>query len=48
MSAWPQLFGLISFELFGQFNRVVEDRDAFFVHAAARIAHEVGLRSVRT
>ncbi|WP_328680753.1 TetR/AcrR family transcriptional regulator [Streptomyces sp. NBC_00322] len=48
VSAWPQLFGLISFELFGQFNRVVEDRDAFFVHAAARIAHEVGLRSVRT
>ncbi|MFF3397492.1 TetR/AcrR family transcriptional regulator [Streptomyces sp. NPDC002659] len=47
VSAWPQLFGLISFELFGQFNRVVEDRDDFFVHAAARIAHEVGLRGVR-
>ncbi|MEW2083301.1 TetR/AcrR family transcriptional regulator [Streptomyces sp. NPDC005283] len=44
VAAWSQLSGLISFELFGQFNRVVEDRDAFFGHAAARLAHEVGLR----
>ncbi|WP_405809895.1 TetR/AcrR family transcriptional regulator [Streptomyces sp. NBC_00210] len=44
VGAWSQLFGLISFELFGQFNRVVEDRDAFFAHAAGRLAHEVGLR----
>ncbi|MER5461708.1 TetR/AcrR family transcriptional regulator [Streptomyces sp. NPDC002668] len=44
VAAWSQLFGLISFELFGQFNRVVEDRDAFFGQAAARLAHEVGLR----
>ncbi|GGZ30608.1 TetR family transcriptional regulator [Streptomyces inusitatus] len=43
VAAWPQLFGLISFELFGQFNHVVEDRDAFFAHAAARLAHEIGL-----
>ncbi|WP_406002269.1 TetR/AcrR family transcriptional regulator [Streptomyces sp. NBC_00829] len=44
VSVWPQLFGLISFELFGQFNRFVEDRDALFAHAVARLAHEVGLR----
>lgn len=44
VAAWSQLFGLISFELFGQFNRVVEDRDAFFTHAAGRLAREVGLR----
>ncbi|MEV6401174.1 TetR/AcrR family transcriptional regulator [Streptomyces sp. NPDC051907] len=44
VAAWSQLFGLISFEVFGQFNRVVEDRDAFFAHAVARLAHEVGLR----
>ncbi|MDQ1012367.1 AcrR family transcriptional regulator [Streptomyces sp. V4I23] len=44
IAAWAQLFGLISFELFGQFERVVEDRDAFFAHAAARLAAEVGLR----
>ncbi|MFF3457541.1 TetR/AcrR family transcriptional regulator [Streptomyces sp. NPDC002730] len=44
VAAWSQLFGLISFELFGQFNRVVEERDVFFGQAAARLAHEVGLR----
>ncbi|WP_353940765.1 TetR/AcrR family transcriptional regulator [Streptomyces sp. HUAS MG91] len=42
-AAWAQLFGLIGFELFGQFNRVVEDRAAFFDHAAAQLAHGVGL-----
>ncbi|MER7660295.1 MULTISPECIES: TetR/AcrR family transcriptional regulator [unclassified Streptomyces] len=47
VASWSQLFGLISFELFGQFNRVVEERDAFFAHTAARLAHEVGLRSRR-
>ncbi|MGW0736494.1 TetR/AcrR family transcriptional regulator [Streptomyces sp. NPDC002851] len=42
-AAWAQLFGLVSFEVFGQFNRVVEDREAFFTHAAGRLAHSVGL-----
>ncbi|MFD8011842.1 TetR/AcrR family transcriptional regulator [Streptomyces sp. NPDC058955] len=41
--AWAQLFGLVSFEVFGQFNRVVEDRDAFFATAAERLGREVGL-----
>ncbi|MEV5974130.1 TetR/AcrR family transcriptional regulator [Streptomyces sp. NPDC051921] len=41
--AWAQLFGLISFEVFGQFNNVVEDRDAFFATAAERLGREVGL-----
>jgi AcrR family transcriptional regulator len=39
IAAWVQLFGLISFELFGQFNNVIHDRDAFFdlqLRAAAR------------
>ncbi|UYQ60740.1 TetR/AcrR family transcriptional regulator [Streptomyces peucetius] len=44
VAAWSQVFGTISFELFGHFNNVVEDRDAFFEHAATRLAHEVGLR----
>jgi AcrR family transcriptional regulator len=48
VAAWSQLFGLISFELFGQFNRIVEERDAFFAHSAARLAHEVGLRRAHT
>ncbi|MFI9803854.1 TetR/AcrR family transcriptional regulator [Streptomyces sp. NPDC052301] len=44
VAAWAQLFGLVGFELFGQFNRVVEDRETFFRHAATRLAHGVGLR----
>ncbi|GAQ67290.1 TetR/AcrR family transcriptional regulator [Streptomyces scabiei] len=43
VGAWAQLFGLISFEVFGQFNRVVEDREVFFRHAAGQLAHHVGL-----
>ncbi|MEV6792930.1 TetR/AcrR family transcriptional regulator [Streptomyces sp. NPDC051320] len=42
-AAWAQLFGLISFEIFGQFNRLVEDRDAFFARAAGQLADSVGL-----
>ncbi|WP_086726550.1 TetR/AcrR family transcriptional regulator [Streptomyces carpinensis] len=43
VAAWAQLYGLIGFELFGQFHRVVEDREPFFRHAAIRLAHGVGL-----
>jgi AcrR family transcriptional regulator len=43
VAAWAQLYGLVGFELFGQFTRVVEDREPFFRHAAARLAHGVGL-----
>ncbi|MFC3571932.1 TetR/AcrR family transcriptional regulator [Streptomyces yaanensis] len=43
VAAWAQLYGLVGFELFGQFNKVVEDREAFFRHAAAQLAHGVGL-----
>ncbi|NGO71968.1 TetR/AcrR family transcriptional regulator [Streptomyces boncukensis] len=43
VAAWSELFGLISSELFGQFNRVVTERDAFFGHAVARLADQVGL-----
>ncbi|MFF7440252.1 WHG domain-containing protein [Streptomyces sp. NPDC008122] len=43
VAAWAQLFGLISFELFGQFQRVVEDRDPFFAAAARRLGQDVGL-----
>ncbi|MEU7016219.1 TetR/AcrR family transcriptional regulator [Streptomyces sp. 2RAF24] len=46
VAAWAQLFGLISFELFGQFHRVVEDRDTFFAAAAERLGREVGLLPV--
>lgn len=43
VAAWSQLFGLISFEVFGQFHRVVEERDAFFRQSVTRLAHGVGL-----
>ncbi|MFJ7048630.1 TetR/AcrR family transcriptional regulator [Streptomyces sp. NPDC101112] len=43
IGAWAQLFGLVNFEVFGQFNRVVEDRGTFFHHAAGQLAHHVGL-----
>jgi AcrR family transcriptional regulator len=41
--AWTQLFGMISFELFGQFVGSFEPADAFFAHAAAELATFVGL-----
>jgi AcrR family transcriptional regulator len=42
--AWTQLFGMISFELFGQFVGLFEPADALFAHAAAELAHYVGFR----
>ncbi|MET9420514.1 MULTISPECIES: TetR/AcrR family transcriptional regulator [unclassified Streptomyces] len=45
VAAWSHVFGTISFELFGHFNNVVADREAFFEHTVTRIAHEVGLRA---
>ncbi|MFD9390131.1 TetR/AcrR family transcriptional regulator [Streptomyces sp. NPDC060000] len=44
VAAWAQLYGLVGFELFGQFNRVVEEREPFFRYAVTRLAHGVGLR----
>ncbi|MFF3850231.1 TetR/AcrR family transcriptional regulator [Streptomyces sp. NPDC002328] len=44
IASWSELFGLIGFEVFGQFHRLVEDREPFFRHAATRLAHGVGLR----
>jgi len=42
--AWAQLFGMISFELFGQFVGSFEPADALFGHAAQQLAAFVGLR----
>ena len=44
MIAWTQLYGMISFELFGQFVGSFEPADALFAHAAAQSAAFVGLR----
>jgi AcrR family transcriptional regulator len=43
VAAWAQVFGIVSFEVFGQFNRVVEARDEFFDQAVAALGAQVGL-----
>ncbi|MGA4539738.1 TetR/AcrR family transcriptional regulator [Uniformispora flossi] len=42
--AWTQLFGMISFELFGQLVGSMDPADAFFAEAVERMADFVGLR----
>jgi AcrR family transcriptional regulator len=41
--AWTQLFGMISFELFGQFAGTLEPADPFFGAAVGRMADYIGL-----
>ena len=41
--AWTQLFGMISFELFGQFVGTLEPADPFFGVAVGRMADYIGL-----
>jgi hypothetical protein len=41
--AWTQLFGSISFELFGQLEGGVEERDGFFDQCVGLMAEFVGL-----
>jgi AcrR family transcriptional regulator len=43
VAAWAQLAGLVSFELFGQFENVVAAREKFFDHAVVSLARNVGL-----
>ena len=40
---WIHLFGTLSFELFGQFNNVIEAREAYFDYQMRRVARVVGL-----
>jgi AcrR family transcriptional regulator len=42
--AWTQLFGMISFELFGQFVGTLEPADPFFGYTVERMADYIGLR----
>jgi AcrR family transcriptional regulator len=42
--AWTQLFGMISFELFGQFVGALEPTGPFFGYTAERMADYIGLR----
>lgn len=43
LSAWVTLFGLVSFELFGQLNNVVQHRDEFFAHQMRAQGRFVGI-----
>jgi AcrR family transcriptional regulator len=43
MTTWIQLFGAVSFELFGQLNNVVDDRAAFFEYQMRSMARLLGL-----
>jgi AcrR family transcriptional regulator len=42
--AWTELFGAVSFELFGRLNNVIDDRRAWFDHQIEAMAELVGLR----
>lgn len=44
ITAWSQLFGLLSFELFGQTRNFVSDDEALFRAAATVMAGSIGLR----
>ena len=43
VATWAALFGLVSFELFGQFENVITDRAAFFAHAVGILGRMSGL-----
>ncbi len=43
VTCWAGLFGLLSFELFGQFENVITDRAAFFGHAVLGLGRMAGL-----
>jgi AcrR family transcriptional regulator len=43
VTAWTVLFGTVGFELFGQYENVVLDRDTYFDHVAGTAASAVGL-----
>jgi len=43
MTAWAQVFGTLSFELFGRLTNAVEDYDAYFDYQLRAMAAYVGL-----
>ena len=42
--AWTEIFGAVSFELFGRLETIIVDRDAWFAYQVMTISHLVGLR----
>ena len=43
LTAWSGIFGVVSFELFGQFNNVVTDNAAYFDRAVTDLGRLMGL-----
>jgi len=43
VAAWTQLFGIISFELFGHFHRVIDEASPVFERALLEMGRHVGL-----
>jgi hypothetical protein len=44
MIAWTQLFGAVSFEVFGRLDAIIVDKGAWFDHHVLATARLVGLR----
>jgi AcrR family transcriptional regulator len=43
LATWASVFGLVSFELFGQFENVVTDRGEYFDHAVTCLGRVIGI-----
>jgi AcrR family transcriptional regulator len=43
LATWASVFGLVSFELFGQFENVVTDRSGYFDHAVSCLGRAIGI-----
>jgi AcrR family transcriptional regulator len=43
LATWASVFGLVSFELFGQFENVVTDRSGYFDHAVTCLGRVIGI-----
>ncbi|WP_068017537.1 TetR/AcrR family transcriptional regulator [Nocardia mexicana] len=46
LAAWTQLFGVISFEVFGRLDLLIENPDSYFDHQMALMADMAGLRAL--
>ena len=44
LAAWTQLFGHLSFELFGQTHGLIVDHEAFFRETSSLMGARIGLR----
>src|SRR6266480_8163584 len=43
LATWASVFGLVSFELFGQFENVLTDRSGYFDHAVTCLGRVIGI-----